>query len=219
MSDFSTRLTSFSDVLNRVANSLPEGVDPPKMFREYEFLLETAKDTDSKQLKRLVQLSEEEIDWKYRTIISLLNFDFKVQESRTRPEFHFEGVIKSISKFEVYKSYWLGGSCVDFYFPNYSVVVEIDGGIHDQIGKMLKDVHKDEWLKARKIQVWRYPNENTLKSGYNTVQALKSGQVRRLDVRAKNRCLKLNKIQTILKLRHQIMKPKKRRAFGTELKN
>jgi very-short-patch-repair endonuclease len=68
--------------------------------------------------------------------------------------------------------YILFGYIVDFYFPESSMVVEIDGKIHDnQVGD---DAKRSQILGAKDIAVYRFTNEHVLKDSADVLQIILS---------------------------------------------
>ena len=53
---------------------------------------------------------------------------------------------------------------VDFYFPKpHKLCLEIDGGYHFSEAQIKRDKRKDDYLKGRKLNVYRITNEYALK--------------------------------------------------------
>jgi very-short-patch-repair endonuclease len=77
---------------------------------------------------------------------------------------------KSGLRFEF--QYILFGYIVDFYFPESSMAVEIDGKIHDkQVGD---DAKRSQILGARDIAVYRFTNDHVLKNSADVLQIILS---------------------------------------------
>jgi very-short-patch-repair endonuclease len=77
---------------------------------------------------------------------------------------------KSGLRFEF--QYILFGFIVDFYFPESSMAVEIDGKIHDnQVGD---DARRSQILGAKDIAVYRFTNEHVLKDSADVLQIILS---------------------------------------------
>lgn len=57
-----------------------------------------------------------------------------------------------------------GAFCVDFYFPDRSLVVEIDGDGHANIAQAAKDADRDAWLARNGIRTVRVPDTNAVES-------------------------------------------------------
>jgi len=55
-----------------------------------------------------------------------------------------------------------GPFVVDFYCPDEKLVIEIDGGIHDEPGSDEHDRLRDEWLERRGLRVLRFDNKAIL---------------------------------------------------------
>ena len=63
---------------------------------------------------------------------------------------------------------------VDFYLPEYHVVIEIDGGYHDNPEQIKKDEQRAKNLQANKIvaRVLRFTNDEVLKDIHTAKRAL-----------------------------------------------
>ncbi|HEX5870159.1 MAG TPA: endonuclease domain-containing protein [Longimicrobium sp.] len=56
----------------------------------------------------------------------------------------------------------LDGLVLDFYCPEVSLCVELDGGIHDTDDQQARDAARTEHMRARGIRVIRFRNEEVL---------------------------------------------------------
>ena len=67
----------------------------------------------------------------------------------------------------------IDGLIADFYCNELGLVVEIDGGIHnDHIQKMI-DRERDEIFKSRKLEVIRFANDEVLKRPDYIIEKMK----------------------------------------------
>jgi very-short-patch-repair endonuclease len=56
----------------------------------------------------------------------------------------------------------IGAYIVDFYCPDYCLVIEVDGGHHFDEDQGAKDVARSEWLEARSLKILRFTNREVL---------------------------------------------------------
>lgn len=61
---------------------------------------------------------------------------------------------------------------VDFYLPDYNLVVEVDDKSHREKKRVLKDAQRTEKLKKRGIEVVRFTNEEVRSSVSTVLQQL-----------------------------------------------
>ncbi len=52
---------------------------------------------------------------------------------------------------------------VDFYCPNFKLIIELDGGVHNNLGQSLYDDEREIFLKELGFQVIRFENDAVLK--------------------------------------------------------
>jgi very-short-patch-repair endonuclease len=65
----------------------------------------------------------------------------------------------------------IDGFIIDYYCHEARVVLEIDGGIHEQ--QKDYDAERDRIIQARDLQVIRVTNEDILKDRYNTIARIR----------------------------------------------
>jgi very-short-patch-repair endonuclease len=53
---------------------------------------------------------------------------------------------------------------VDFYCPERSLVIEVDGDIHGDQHQIVRDRRRESYLKSLGLQVIRYMNDDILKN-------------------------------------------------------
>jgi very-short-patch-repair endonuclease len=53
---------------------------------------------------------------------------------------------------------------VDFYCPERSLVIEVDGDIHGDQHQIVKDRRRESYLRALGLEVIRYMNDDVLKN-------------------------------------------------------
>lgn len=79
---------------------------------------------------------------------------------------HYELIFKALLdmlsiKYEFQKLLW-GNKIVDFYLPDYRVVIEIDGGYHKTLKQKDKDLRRDTDFCLGRIKVIRFTNQEVL---------------------------------------------------------
>ena len=52
---------------------------------------------------------------------------------------------------------------MDFYGPKVKLVIEIDGGQHDEEIHRIRDIARDEWLMQQGLMVLRFDNLQMLR--------------------------------------------------------
>lgn len=56
---------------------------------------------------------------------------------------------------------------VDFYLPEYNLIIEVDGVIHNELSQKLKDKMRDLFLKRKGYKLIRISNEKLLNMNYD----------------------------------------------------
>ena len=62
------------------------------------------------------------------------------------------------------RQHGIGPYIVDFYCPEKSLVIEVDGDIHARQHQIVRDGRRETYLKSLGLQVIRYMNEDILKN-------------------------------------------------------
>lgn len=98
-------------------------------------------------------------------------------------------------KYETQKTFWNNSQCkayiVDFYIPDYQVIIEIDGPYHNNDEQAKADALRDSWFISNRKRVIRVLNNQTLDEGYCMDLLYKSLKVR--CPRQKHKCSKRTK--------------------------
>ncbi|MFZ5668650.1 MAG: endonuclease domain-containing protein [Pseudomonadota bacterium] len=87
-----------------------------------------------------------------------------LRRSLTRAELALWSVVRS-RRFEglrFRRQHVLGPYVLDFYCPSARLVVELDGGAHDDEDAQLHDAARDEWIARQGLKVLRLPNHLVL---------------------------------------------------------
>ena len=61
---------------------------------------------------------------------------------------------------------------VDFVHHRSAVVIELDGGRHDDPAAQLYDMERTAWLESQGYRVLRFPNEDVLADAQGTAQLI-----------------------------------------------
>lgn len=69
---------------------------------------------------------------------------------------------RQIQGLKFFRQYGVGKYIVDFYCPNLRIVIEIDGGQHNEINHKMTDGKRVNYLKSRNIQILRFWNNEVL---------------------------------------------------------
>lgn len=144
----------------------------------------------------------------YEKICLIQNAKYKLEHLKTGAEFKFLSKIQAVTKLKVYTSVWIGARNVDLFLPSvtnedrsgsrfFGIAFEVDGKIHNNHLKMLKDQVKYHFLDSLNIVVVSILNENLNHPLVNKmIEELKG--FRRLDTRAKRRVWRKIYTETIL---------------------
>jgi len=82
----------------------------------------------------------------------------RMRQKPTAAEARFHARLLDAS-IEVSSQVILGRYIADFLIPSLGVVVEIDGGYHNNDAQMLKDIERDQWMTFKGLVVIRIQNE------------------------------------------------------------
>jgi very-short-patch-repair endonuclease len=64
------------------------------------------------------------------------------------------------------------GYIVDFYAPRLKLVVEVDGGLHDNPIQYSRDCFRDRWMTERGLHVYRIPARSILADAQGVLREL-----------------------------------------------
>ena len=70
---------------------------------------------------------------------------------------------KQLQGVQFYRQKPLGPCIVDFYGPKVKLVIELDGGQHDEESHRIRDTARDEWLRQQGLRVLRFDNLQMLR--------------------------------------------------------
>jgi len=70
---------------------------------------------------------------------------------------------KQLHGVQYYRQKPLGPYIVDFYGPKVKLVIELDGGPHDEESHRMRDTARDEWLRRQGLMVLRFDNLQMLR--------------------------------------------------------
>lgn len=86
----------------------------------------------------------------------------KLDINRTKAERSFLYQLKQTDiKYQFQKGFIAGCNfaIADFYFPDYKIVLEIDGGYHNTPKQQIRDKYRTEYLNKRGVRVIRISNK------------------------------------------------------------
>ncbi len=63
-----------------------------------------------------------------------------------------------VSNLDCHAQIVIGRFIADFLFPSKGIVVELDGGYHNDPEQIIKDLERDLWMKDKGLKVIRIPN-------------------------------------------------------------
>lgn len=168
--------------------------------------LRTVKLVRKHKLKGLKELQLEII---YQEITRLLNIHYKIETIQTKYEDYFLERLRLYTKLKAFRSVWIGSRCIDIFIPSLTgantsenkmkgLAIELDGKVHNQYDKMIKDEHLGDYLSSLGIAHMSIENSDIRNS--NIVSFLETlPSLNRLDSRARNRLWRTIHIETIRK--------------------
>jgi very-short-patch-repair endonuclease len=62
------------------------------------------------------------------------------------------------------RQHGIGPYIVDFYCPEQSLVIEVDGDSHADADQIVKDRQREKYLRSRSLRVIRYINDDIVKN-------------------------------------------------------
>ncbi len=90
----------------------------------------------------------------------------KLRTQMTKAEFRlwFKLRGQQFYKLKFRRQHGTGPDIVDFYCPEKSLVIEVDGDVHANVDQRMKDKKKEAYLTSQEVQLLRYMNEDVLKN-------------------------------------------------------
>jgi excisionase family DNA binding protein len=123
----------------------------------------------------------------------------KLETITTRFERNLEIYLKSLSRYQFYTGFWIGRHCVDLFFPRYGLIVEVDGGIHNEEIKMRKDEHRDEYFRGMGLSVTHAENAKIWNFTQTFLTGIRDGRTKQLDTRSTRKNMRDIYIKTIVR--------------------
>ena len=77
--------------------------------------------------------------------------------------------------FKFRRQHGIGPYIVDFYCPERSIVIEVDGDVHANEGQRLKDQTRERALRSLGLQIFRYTNDEVLTNLEGVLENLRAG--------------------------------------------
>ncbi|MEK6803806.1 MAG: endonuclease domain-containing protein [Nitrospirota bacterium] len=95
-----------------------------------------------------------------------LNLKRQLRSNMTGPEARLWSRLRARQFFglKFRRQHGIGPYIVDFYCPEQSLVIEVDGDSHAPADQILKDQQRDRYLLSLGLQVIRYNNDDVLKN-------------------------------------------------------
>lgn len=112
----------------------------------------------------------------YYDLVEKLNCKHASESQRTIYEINFAKQIKKYTRRKFYQSVWIQNHCVDFFFPQLKLVVELNGGIHNVEYKMRKDDRRDCNLEKLGIKVHNLDNEYSNTVVFEIIRLIKDSK-------------------------------------------
>ena len=92
----------------------------------------------------------------------------KLKYCATHYELLFKVLLDALNiKYEFQKLLW-GNKIVDFYLPEYRIIIEIDGEYHNTTHQKKKDLYRDTNFYLGSIKVIRFKNKEVLDTKFIT---------------------------------------------------
>ena len=79
---------------------------------------------------------------------------------------------KALQGIKFYRQYPIGYYIVDFYCPKHNLVIEIDGGIHNNQEQQEYDQERQNHLEGTGLSVLRFSNEEVLTQIHRVAQCI-----------------------------------------------
>jgi len=71
---------------------------------------------------------------------------------------------KQLNGLKFRRQYGINNYVIDFYCPEQKLAIEIDGGVHGYISRMIHDKQRQRGIEALGIKVLRYTNNDVIKN-------------------------------------------------------
>jgi very-short-patch-repair endonuclease len=137
----------------------------------------------------------------YLEISEQLNQLYPQALKRTKAEIRADLAIRSSTKLQIFRNFWVGNCNIDFFIPALSgefvdgkkgysgLAIEVDGEVHDREFKIRKDHHKIDILKDFGVLVYSLMNED-IKSPQFIALLKVINKLKTIDARRKKRLLR-----------------------------
>ena len=96
-------------------------------------------------------------------ISQMLNCEYRDTKRRTASEPWFSDIIAKKDRHKVFFGFWIMNHCVDIFYPQFKIIIEIDGAIHNIEAKMRKDECRDKNIMCISdlgIPIWSVQNQD-----------------------------------------------------------
>lgn len=138
----------------------------------------------------------------YKKLCKQLNTKHQGEPARTLKEFQVYKILKKKTKVKILRSIWIKKRNIDLFIPCLrgervlqqlnsfkGLVIEVDGDIHNEYGKMKRDNSKYEQLDKLKIALYTIENKDLNEKTFQDL-ANSFNRLKRLDSRGRKRVLR-----------------------------
>ena len=84
----------------------------------------------------------------------------------------WESLRKKPHGFKFYRQAPIDRFVADFYCPKEGIIIELDGGIHDEPDTVEHDAMREVFLNRKQLRILRFRNEEVLTDLHRVVQAI-----------------------------------------------
>ncbi len=95
-----------------------------------------------------------------------LNLKRRLRSNMTGPEARLWSRLRArqFQGLKFRRQHGIGPYIVDFYCPEQSLVIEVDGDSHAGAEQIMKDKQREQYLRSRGLRVIRYINDDVVKN-------------------------------------------------------
>lgn len=92
------------------------------------------------------------------------SFRKELRKNQTSAETAFWNLVRAghFHQLKFRRQHTIGRYTVDFYCPKLKLIIELDGSVHDNLGQVLYDEHREQVLKTQGYKVIRLENDAVL---------------------------------------------------------
>ena len=92
------------------------------------------------------------------------SFRKQLRKNQTSAENTFWNLVRAgrFHQLKFRRQHTMGKYTVDFYCPKLKLIIELDGSVHDNLGQVLYDEEREQFLKAQGYHIIRFENDAVL---------------------------------------------------------